>query len=85
MDLMQLEWIDLELKLITYELIKILDLFLPKNHFLIIILLNSSTMGWGHYFRIVQGILRKFQEQTVLVLTLYWMAGWFYKNGGALL
>jgi hypothetical protein len=29
MNLMQLEWINLELKLITYELIKILDLFLP--------------------------------------------------------
>jgi hypothetical protein len=28
MNLMQLEWINLELKLITYELIKILDLFL---------------------------------------------------------
>jgi hypothetical protein len=29
MNLMQLDWINLELKLITYELIKILDLFLP--------------------------------------------------------
>jgi hypothetical protein len=29
MNLMQSEWINLELELITYELIKILDLFLP--------------------------------------------------------
>jgi hypothetical protein len=29
MNLMQLEWINLELKLITCELIKILELFLP--------------------------------------------------------
>jgi hypothetical protein len=29
MNLMQLEWINLELQLITYELIKILDLLLP--------------------------------------------------------
>jgi hypothetical protein len=28
MNLMQMEWINLELKWITYELIKILDLFL---------------------------------------------------------
>jgi hypothetical protein len=29
MNLMQLDWINLELKLITYELIRILDLFVP--------------------------------------------------------
>jgi hypothetical protein len=57
--LMQQEWIKTELTLITYELIKILDFFYPKNHFLIIILLNSSTVDWGHYFRRVQGLICK--------------------------
>jgi hypothetical protein len=33
MNLMQLEWINLELKWITYELIKILDFILPYKSF----------------------------------------------------
>jgi hypothetical protein len=73
MNLIQLEWINLELKWITYELVKILDLFLHWNHFIKIILINSSTVDRGHYLRRVQRVLRKFW--TFLLLSLN-SSGW---------
>jgi hypothetical protein len=42
--------------------------FCIKNQFLIIILLNSSIVDRGHYFRRAQGLIRKLQGLILMVL-----------------
>jgi hypothetical protein len=55
MNLLQLEWVNLELKWINYELNKFHKLFLTKNYFPILITWFIQPLGCGRYLPGVRG------------------------------
>jgi hypothetical protein len=82
---MPLEWINLELKWIKYELNKFLGfIFVLKINFQIYFINLRAYMYCGFYFLESQGLFWIKLNLSVITSHMDWMAGWLYPSAWSL-